>query len=190
MLNRRKFLGLGLGAIAVAAIPSSLSAEDFRASKPKAWTATKVDDAVKQIFGTTTKFMEQKGLQSNIKKLNEEKTKKTETLAALTKKNADMKTQYEKLKAEKKIKTVYLTFDDGPSGHTDQILEILKKNNIKATFFVIGVGKNFNDYKKIIDNGHAIGLHTFSHDYKEVYTSEESFFKDLYKISWFPLYSL
>lgn len=40
MLNRRKFLGLGLGAIAVAAIPSSLSAEDFRASKPKAWTAT------------------------------------------------------------------------------------------------------------------------------------------------------
>ena len=54
MLNRRNFLGLGLGAIAVAAIPSSLSAEDFRASKPKAWTATKVDDAVKEIFGTTT----------------------------------------------------------------------------------------------------------------------------------------
>ena len=54
MLNRRNFLGLGLGAIAVVAIPSSLSAEDFRASKPKAWTATKVDDAVKEIFGTTT----------------------------------------------------------------------------------------------------------------------------------------
>lgn len=54
MLNRRNFLGLGLGAIAVAAIPGSLSAEDFRASKPKAWTATKVDDAVKEIFGTTT----------------------------------------------------------------------------------------------------------------------------------------
>lgn len=54
MLNRRNFLGLGLGAIAVAAIPSSLSAEDFRVSKPKAWTATKVDDAVKEIFGTNT----------------------------------------------------------------------------------------------------------------------------------------
>ena len=50
MLNRRNFLGLGLGAIAVAAIPGSLSAEDFRASKPKAWTATKVDDAVKEIL--------------------------------------------------------------------------------------------------------------------------------------------
>ncbi len=135
-----------------------------------------------QIFGTTAKFLEHNGLKSNIKKLTEEKTKKTEQLVALTKKNEEMKAQYEKLKADKKIKTVYLTFDDGPSGHTDQILEILKKNNIKATFFVIGVGKNFNDYKKIIDNGHAIGLHTFSHDYKEVYTSEESFFKDLYKI--------
>lgn len=54
MLNRRKFLGLGLGALAVASIPNSLSAEDFRASKPKAWTATKVDEAVKEIFGTTS----------------------------------------------------------------------------------------------------------------------------------------
>ena len=93
-----------------------------------------------------------------------------------------MKTQYEKLRAEKKIKTVYLTFDDGPSEHTDQILEILKKNNIKATFFVIGIGKNYNDYKKIIDHGHVLGLHTYSHEYKEVYANEASFFKDLYKI--------
>lgn len=54
MLNRRKFLGLGLGALAVVSIPNSLSAEDFRASKPKAWTATKVDEAVKEIFGTTS----------------------------------------------------------------------------------------------------------------------------------------
>lgn len=54
MLNRRKFLGLGLGALAVASIPNSLSAEDFRSSKPKAWTATKVDEAVKEIFGTTS----------------------------------------------------------------------------------------------------------------------------------------
>lgn len=53
MLNRRKFLGLGLGALAVATIPNNLSAEDFRATKPKAWTATKVDEAVKEIFGTT-----------------------------------------------------------------------------------------------------------------------------------------
>ncbi|HJE03766.1 sulfur oxidation protein SoxY [Aliarcobacter thereius] len=52
MLNRRKFLGLGLGAIAVAST-SNLGAEDFRKSKPKAWTATKVDEAIKEVFGKT-----------------------------------------------------------------------------------------------------------------------------------------
>lgn len=46
MINRRNFLGLGLGAMAVAVIPGKLSAIDFRETKPKAWTATKVDDAV------------------------------------------------------------------------------------------------------------------------------------------------
>ena len=53
MLNRRKFLGLGLGAIAVATVPAHLSAEHFRATKPKAWTATKFDEAVKELFGKT-----------------------------------------------------------------------------------------------------------------------------------------
>ncbi len=51
-MNRRNFLGLGLGALAVAAIPSNLSAVNFRETKPKAWTATKVDEAVKELFGT------------------------------------------------------------------------------------------------------------------------------------------
>lgn len=54
MMNRRNFLGLGLGALAVAAaVPSQLSAVNFRETKPKAWTATKVDEAIKEIFGTT-----------------------------------------------------------------------------------------------------------------------------------------
>ncbi|MDY0052331.1 MAG: thiosulfate oxidation carrier protein SoxY [Aliarcobacter sp.] len=53
MINRRNFLSLGLGAIAVAAIPGKLNAIDFRETKPKAWTATKVEDAVKEIFGSS-----------------------------------------------------------------------------------------------------------------------------------------
>jgi sulfur-oxidizing protein SoxY len=53
MINRRNFLSLGLGAIAVAAIPGKLSAIDFRETTPAAWTAKKVDDAVKEIFGST-----------------------------------------------------------------------------------------------------------------------------------------
>ena len=134
------------------------------------------------IFGTTAKFIEHHSLESSIKKLTHEKNTKTADLAAVTKKNDDVKAQYQKLKADKKIKTVYLTFDDGPSGHTDQILEILKRNNIKATFFVIGIGKNFKDYKKITDQGHSIGLHSFTHEYKKVYANEDSFFKEFYQI--------
>jgi len=52
-MNRRNFLGLGLGVAAVSMIPATLSAEDFRASKPKVWTATKMDEAIKEMFGTT-----------------------------------------------------------------------------------------------------------------------------------------
>lgn len=81
---------------------------------------------------------------------------------------------------DNKQKIIYLTFDDGPSVNTDKVLEILKKNNIKATFFVIG--QNQDKYKKIVDEGHTIALHTYTHDYKKIYASESAFFEDLYKI--------
>lgn len=52
-MNRRNFLGFGLGALALSMAPSTLSAVNFRETKPKAWTATKVDEAMKEIFGTS-----------------------------------------------------------------------------------------------------------------------------------------
>lgn len=68
-------------------------------------------------------------------------------------------------------KVAYLTFDDGPSKYTDEILNILKKHNIYATFFFIG--NNVNKYKssvlKTYDNGHYIGLHSMTHDFKTLY---------------------
>ena len=72
-------------------------------------------------------------------------------------------------------KTVYLTFDDGPSNYsTDKILDILKKNNIKATFFVLGSSIESNDksteiLKRIAKEGHAIGSHGYSHNYSKLY---------------------
>ncbi|WP_321315786.1 thiosulfate oxidation carrier protein SoxY [Halarcobacter sp.] len=54
MINRRNFLGLGLGALAVSMAPTTLSAVNFRETKPKAFTATKVDVAIKELFGTST----------------------------------------------------------------------------------------------------------------------------------------
>ncbi len=54
-MNRRNFLGLGIGALAVSiTAPSTLSAVNFRETKPKAWDVTKVDAAIKEVFGTST----------------------------------------------------------------------------------------------------------------------------------------
>ncbi|MDF3001097.1 MAG: polysaccharide deacetylase [Bacillota bacterium] len=76
--------------------------------------------------------------------------------------------------------TVYLTFDDGPSGRTSEILDILKKENIKATFFVIGKEgeKEPEIMRRIVEEGHTLGIHTYSHVYTSVYDSVESYLED------------
>lgn len=76
-------------------------------------------------------------------------------------------------------KTIYLTFDDGPGPHTQRLLDILDKYQIKATFFVTDTGE-YELMKEIIARGHSIGIHSVSHDYEEIYSSPEAFFEDLY----------
>ena len=74
---------------------------------------------------------------------------------------------------------VYLTFDDGPnSGTTDVILDILKSKGVKATFFVTNKGPD-SLIKREFDEGHTVALHTASHDYAYIYSSEDNYFKDL-----------
>ena len=66
-------------------------------------------------------------------------------------------------------KTVYLSFDDGPSEHTKEVLDILDQYNAKATFFVTGLHQEYSGMiKEAYDRGHTIGLHTYSHDYAAV----------------------
>ena len=81
---------------------------------------------------------------------------------------------------------VYLTFDDGPSIYTDKILDILSENGVHATFFVCGTGDRDerlrHTYKRIVDEGHTIGMHSYSHVYSEVYRDLDSFQYDLDKI--------
>lgn len=80
-------------------------------------------------------------------------------------------------------KAVYLTFDDGPSEITRKVLDILDSYGIKATFFITGANEKYRPLiKEAHDKGHTIGLHTYSHDYKSVYSSEESYFRDLEKV--------
>ena len=82
----------------------------------------------------------------------------------------------------KEGRVAYLTFDDGPSSNTDDILDILDYYNVKATFFVIYHKDMENQYKAIVDRGHTIGLHTYSHNYARIYRSEKAFFNDLDRI--------
>lgn len=83
------------------------------------------------------------------------------------------------------IKRVYLTFDDGPSRNTEAILDILAEYQVKATFFVVGdtSEESRNLYKRIVEEGHSIGIHSYSHRYHEIYASEEAFFEDFYLLS-------
>lgn len=78
-------------------------------------------------------------------------------------------------------KTMYLTFDDGPSEeNTTKVLDILKKHNIKATFFVVGenVRRHPEVARRIVEEGHTIGIHCNRHEYDVIYESVESYLAD------------
>ena len=81
-------------------------------------------------------------------------------------------------------KVVYLTFDDGPSVVTADILDLLKEENIPATFFVIGAttdrGKML--YQRMVDEGHSIGLHSYSHKYNEIYANADAYLADFERL--------
>ncbi len=76
-------------------------------------------------------------------------------------------------------KVCCLTFDDGPSANTGRVLDILERYGVKATFFVVGSGKtgpaDQERMRAIVDAGHTIAMHSWSHDYKTVYASVEAF---------------
>lgn len=76
-------------------------------------------------------------------------------------------------------KVIYLTFDDGPGPYTMELLELLDSYDVKATFFVMDNGY-YDVLRQITDRGHSIGIHTMTHNYRQIYASEEAFFADLY----------
>ena len=82
------------------------------------------------------------------------------------------------------IHKVYLTFDDGPSIYTNDILDILDSYNVKATFFVVGKEETNAEeaLQRIVDEGHTLGMHSYSHKYKELYESMDSFTQDFARI--------
>lgn len=83
-------------------------------------------------------------------------------------------------------KVVYLTFDDGPGPYTARLLDILDKYGVKATFFVTSQ-PSYAAYQNMIGEtfrrGHTIALHTYSHDYSNIYSSEDAYYNDLARIN-------
>lgn len=79
---------------------------------------------------------------------------------------------------------VYLTFDDGPSENTEEILDILAEYDLKATFFVVGKEDEESQelYRRIVEDGHTLGMHSYSNKYSVIYQSEEAFREDYGKL--------
>lgn len=100
--------------------------------------------------------------------------------------NNEMKDEFlsinvEDIRTYDKSKVAFLTFDDGPSNVTPEILQVLDNYNLKATFFVLGnmCEKNSSILNDINNNGHAIGIHSYSHNFNKLYNDEDSFINEV-----------
>lgn len=80
-------------------------------------------------------------------------------------------------------KLAYLTFDDGPSPNTVKILDFLKANKIKATFFVLGKQNQGDIYRRIVDEGHTLAIHSNTHEYQNIYQTVDTFMDDVKTLS-------
>ncbi len=79
-------------------------------------------------------------------------------------------------------KEIYLTFDDGPSTRvTPRVLDVLKEENVKATFFVVGdrISGREDILKRMVKEGHTVGVHSQTHNYSQIYASDDALFKDI-----------
>lgn len=94
---------------------------------------------------------------------------------------------------DKEEKYAYLTFDDGPSATTDSVLAILEEYDVPATFFIMGINleseQNIERLKAIVDAGHTIAVHTYTHNYSEIYKSVETYLDDFYLV-WSKIYEI
>jgi len=113
-------------------------------------------------------------------KMNDEQYK----LVYSVKDKAGNSTKEERIIHTKKAGVIYLTFDDGPTtSSTPKILDILKKHNVKATFFILNYNSN-TEYlvKREIAEGHSVGIHGYSHEYKKIYKSVDTYMENLSKL--------
>ena len=126
---------------------------------------------------------EENKFNTNQEIIKENESKKLSLEKTLKEKEEEARIKNQKYLTNIKGKVVYLTFDDGPSIYTNDILNTLDKYNVKATFFVTCSGDINGLAKKILDKGHTLALHTCTHKYSNIYSSEDAYFNDLNEIS-------
>ena len=120
----------------------------------------------------------------NSRKTNEKKTTVVEKKKESKKKETGATPVVKKREVIKKDrKVVFLTIDDGPSLNTAKCLEVLKRYNVKATFYVTGLNPKYRHYiKEAYQQGHTIAAHSYSHKYSQIYKSTDAFFEDIEKL--------
>lgn len=156
--------------------------------------STKIDEFIQNDF-----FKYQENITSDSEMINDGNELNTEGLVHTE--NLDTKypqtmdseinlTQSEVAKTAESIlpnstRKIYLTFDDGPSPYTNEILDILATYDVKATFFVVAREEPEYEalYKRIVEEGHTLGIHSYSHEYEKIYASAEDFLEDYWKLS-------
>ena len=187
-----------IGVIALLSVCLALSVFGFCA-KSKDLKAARSEIKEKAAI-VAEKEKENSSLEESLRKSEEEKatvqseldtTKKAKE--GLESENAQLKKTITELKAKKNSqnstpivqnpmpsgKVCYLTFDDGPTANTLNILKTLEKYNVKATFFVVDNAYTKIEYvKQIYDAGHTVGVHTASHNYAQIYSSPDNYFAD------------
>ena len=159
----------------------------------------KIDDLTSQIAEFDLKEaqneQEKAALNSQLQAALEEKARLEQENSSLKVEIQELaeKKRQEELQAQIALKNVkqadaaeggicYLTFDDGPSDNTLKILDILDAYGIKGTFFVVGTAKT-QYMPQIVNRGHAIGLHSTTHQYATIYTSVSAYLSDIKQIS-------
>lgn len=116
-----------------------------------------------------------------IEETNKLKEEYTDNIAKLEQKIVNKETN---------AKIAYLTFDDGPYDLTQKYLDILKSNNVRATFFTLGKTKYENTYKRIVNDGHTLANHTYYHNIRTgLYKSSDNFVSQVKKLEDY-LYSI
>lgn len=129
---------------------------------------------------------ENSNLQKELEILEEDNKKSEEEIEKIRKQMDKLKQsnpEWENILNAKGDKIAYLTFDDGPSSNTIKVLDFLKANNIKATFFVIFHPDSDDIYRRIVDEGHTLAVHSMTHNYSKIYRNPNAFMRDIEELT-------